>query len=92
MNHGEENFLVGAVFVLRNEKYVEHATAVMRLYAVYTHGAEIISQMLTCIEEWMHQTHYESISQFKGKLNAANIPNPALYERSQFMKYFSNRD
>ena len=71
---------------------VAGADAVQLCSAVYTHGAEIISQMLTCIEEWMHQTHYESISQFKGKLNAANIPNPALYERSQFMKYFSNRD
>lgn len=68
------------------------ADAIQICSAVYTHGAEIISQMLTCIEEWMHQAHYESVNEFKGKLNATNIPNPALYERSQFMKYFSNRD
>lgn len=68
------------------------ADAVQMCSAVYTHGAEIISQVLTCIEEWMHQTHYQSLDQFKGKLNYANIPNPAMYERSQFMKYFSNRD
>lgn len=68
------------------------ADAVQMCSAIYTHGAEIISQVLTCIEEWMHQAHYESLAQFKGKLNYANIPNPALYERSQFMKYFSNRD
>ena len=48
-------------------------------------------QVLTCVEEWMHQAHYQSLSQFQGKLNYANIPNPAMYERSQFMKYFSNR-
>lgn len=68
------------------------ASAVQMCSAVYTHGGEIISQVLTCIEEWMHQTHYQSISQFCGKLNYANISNPAVYERSQFMKYFSNRD
>lgn len=68
------------------------ATAVQMCSAVYTHGAEIISQVLTCVEEWMHQAHYRSIDEFRGKLNYANIPNPAMYERSQFMKYFANRD
>lgn len=68
------------------------ASAVQMCSALYTHGGEIISQVLTCIEEWMHQAHYQSLSQFQGKLNYANIPNPAMYERSQFMKYFSNRD
>lgn len=68
------------------------ATAVQMCSALYTHGAEIIPQVLTCMEEWMHQARYRSIDEFRGKLNYANIPNPALYERSQFMKYFSNRD
>ena len=68
------------------------ASAVEMCSAIYTHGAEIISQITTCVEEWMHQAHYESLDQFIGKLNYANIPDPALYERSQFMKYFSNRD
>lgn len=68
------------------------ATAVQMCSAIYTHGAEIISQVLTCVEEWMHQAHFQSIDEFRGKLNYANIPNPSMYERSQFMKYFSNRD
>lgn len=68
------------------------ADTVQMCSAIYTHGAEIISQILTCIEEWMHQAHYQSVSQFRGKLNYANIHNPGLYERSQFMKYFANRD
>ncbi|MEG1544829.1 MAG: diguanylate cyclase, partial [Tannerellaceae bacterium] len=68
------------------------ASAVQMCSAVYTHGSEIISQILTCIEEWMHQAHFQSLSQFCGKLNYTNISDPAMYERSQFMKYFSNRD
>lgn len=68
------------------------ASAVQMCSALYTHGAELITQVNTCLEEWMHQHHFSNISDFIGKLNAANIPNPALYERAQFMKYFANRD
>jgi dihydroorotate dehydrogenase (fumarate) len=69
------------------------ASAVQMVSAIYTHGPEIISQILTCIEEeWMNQTHYYALSQFQGKLNYAQIENPNMYERAQFMKYFSNRD
>lgn len=68
------------------------ASAVEICSAIYTHGAEIISQILTCIEEWMTQTKYQKIEEFKGKLNFNNIADPAQYERAQFMKYFSSRD
>ena len=46
--------------------------------------------MITCLEEWMSQNNYKSIDEFRGKLSYSNIPDPALYERAQFMKYFSN--
>ena len=36
------------------------ASAVQMCSAVYTHGAEIISQVLTCVEEWMHCLLYTS--------------------------------
>ena len=68
------------------------ASGVQLCSALYTHGSAIVSQILTCLEEWMNQTHYESVDQFRGRLNYANIPNPAQYERAQFMKYFANRD
>lgn len=68
------------------------ATAVQMCSAIYNQGSEIISQAITCLEEWMQQKQYRSIKEFKGKLNYANIPNPGVYERSQFMKYFSNHD
>lgn len=68
------------------------ASAVQICSALYTHGSEIISQILVCIEEWMHQARFKSLGEFVGKLNYAHIPDPSMYERSQFMKYFSNRD
>ncbi|MDR1091588.1 MAG: dihydroorotate dehydrogenase-like protein [Prevotella sp.] len=68
------------------------ASAVQMVSAIYTHGPEIISQILICMEEWMNQTKYYSLSQFQSTLNYAHIKNPNMYERAQFMKYFSNRD
>jgi len=68
------------------------ASAVQLCSAIYTHGAEIIPQMLTCIEEWMTQTKYLSPKEFIGKLSFVNAETPSFYERSQFMKYFSDRD
>lgn len=68
------------------------ASAVQLCSALYTHGAGIITQMLASIEEWMLHANLQSLSQFQGTLNYANIKDPAMYERAQFMKYFSNRD
>lgn len=68
------------------------ASAVQMCSTIYTHGADIISQVLTCMEEWMLQAKYRSLSQFRGKLSYANIEDPGMYERAQFMKYFSGRD
>lgn len=57
---------------------------------LYEQGPDVIANMLTCIEEWMIQSNYSEIEEFRGKLNYANISSPSLYERVQFMKYFSN--
>lgn len=69
------------------------ASAVQLCSTIYQHGSEIISQIKSSIEEWMTSTGYTSIADFKGKLDiSSSISDPSLYERVQFMKYFSNRD
>ena len=57
---------------------------------LYEQGVDVVTNMLTCIEEWMDQNNYSNIEEFKGKLNYANIKSPYMYERVQFMKYFSS--
>jgi len=59
---------------------------------IYQHGNEIISAMKRSMEEWMLGMNYRSIDEFRGKMNYHGIEDPSLHERSQFMKYFSNRD
>lgn len=66
------------------------ASGIQLASVLYEQGPEVIGDMLTCMEEWMMQSNYERIEDFRGKLNYANIVNPLLYERVQFMKYFSN--
>ncbi len=68
------------------------ARAVELCSTIYQHGSEIISQILRSMEEWMHTMNFRSIEECSGKLSYRNIPDPMLYERIQFMKYFSNRD
>jgi dihydroorotate dehydrogenase (fumarate) len=67
------------------------ATTVQLCSAVYQQGEIIISEIITCIEEWMIQKEYHHLEDFRGKLNYKNSPNPSAYERTQFMKYFSKK-
>ena len=68
------------------------ASAVEICSTVYQHGNEIISVMKRGIEEWMTAMNFHSIEEFKGKLSTVCLEDPSLYERTQFRKYFSDRD
>jgi len=68
------------------------ASAVEICSTVYQHGNEIISVMKRGMEEWMNLMNFRSIGDFKGKLNSACLKDPSLHERTQFRKYFSDRD
>ncbi len=58
--------------------------------AIYKGGPGVITGMLKELTSWMEEKGYDSINSFKGVMNYGKIENPALYERSQFMKYFSS--
>ncbi len=65
------------------------AEAVQICSTIYKNGNGIISEINTCIDSWMEQNGYLNIGEFKGKLNSAHIPDRNIYERYQFMKYYS---
>ena len=56
---------------------------------LYKKGFEVIPEMLSAVEEWMHKHNYDKLSDFMGKMSIKKAENPAAYERVQFMKYFS---
>jgi len=66
------------------------ASAVQVTTIVYKKGPEVIGEMLGQMEEWMKDKKYAAIKDIIGKLNHGNIKDPVMYERSQFMKYFSS--
>lgn len=58
---------------------------------LYLKGPAVIGQILGELEEYMVRLNFDTIEDFRGRLSAKNIPDPVKYERSQFMKYYSNR-
>lgn len=57
---------------------------------VYKNGPSVISRMLDFVEEWMKEQNFKTLDDFRGKMSYGKIKNPVIYERAQFMKYFSN--
>lgn len=68
------------------------ATAVQVVSALYDNGMEYLEKMLDELKEWMVYKNYDRIDKFRGLLSQEKQVDPALFERVQFMKYFSDRD
>jgi len=68
------------------------AQTVQTVSAIYNNGPEKIQNMLKDIKKWMISQNFKTIDDFRGKMSQAESGNPSVYERVQFMKYFSDRD
>ena len=42
------------------------------------------------ISDWMDIKEFKRIDDFRGMLNYLNYEKPSVFERTQFMKYFSS--
>lgn len=60
--------------------------------AIYKEGPDVIADMLGRLTAWMNENNFRRIDEFRGKMNFANFHDENYYERTQFMKYFSNKD
>ena len=67
------------------------ADAVQVVSAIYKNGINSISEMLEEVKSWMEKHGFNSLDDFRGKMSQANSPNPAEYERVQFMRYFESK-
>lgn len=65
------------------------AKAVHICSTVYKNGLEIVPEMLNFIKEWMQRHSFSTTRDFIGRLNAENTKDSMAYERTQFMRYFS---
>lgn len=67
------------------------ARAVQVCSVLYKNGIEYLPKLIDRFESWMLENNFKSIEEFRGTMNYSHIGNPALYERAQFMKYFSSQ-
>jgi dihydroorotate dehydrogenase (fumarate) len=56
---------------------------------LYRNGIGEIANLVGGLQDWMKRKGYRTIDEFRGEMSYRNIPDPTVYERSQFMKYFS---
>lgn len=65
------------------------ATVTQVTSAIYKHGPEYLLGMRNRLEDWMDEKGFNYIDQFRGRLSQEKSENPEIFERLQFMKYFS---
>ena len=58
---------------------------------LYINGSKTVTTMLEELTNFMKKWNFKKIDDFRGRLSYKNIPDPLMYERSQFMKYFSSK-
>ena len=54
--------------------------------ALLRHGASRITEVLTDVKTWMEEHEYESVKQMQGCMSQKSCPEPAAFERANYMK------
>lgn len=62
------------------------ADVTMLCAVLFQHGIGKIGSILTEIEKWMEDHEYESIEQLKGSMSHKSVPEPAAFERANYMR------
>ena len=57
---------------------------------LYKNGIDELTKIIQEISDWMDKKNYERIADFRGIMSYKDIKDPSIYERAQFMKYFSS--
>jgi dihydroorotate dehydrogenase (fumarate) len=66
------------------------ADVTMMCSALLRHGVKHITTVENEIRAWMEEHDYESIEQLKGSMSQKNCPDPAAFERAQYMRAVSS--
>lgn len=62
------------------------ADATLLASALYKHGPSYLKTLLDGVRSWMEEREYESVEQMKGSLSRENAPDPAAFERANYIK------
>jgi len=62
------------------------AHSVQVVSALLKHGPPVIATMLAGIQSWMSEFGYTKIDEFRGALNLKRCPDPAAFERANYIR------
>jgi dihydroorotate dehydrogenase (fumarate) len=68
------------------------ATVTQIVSVLYEKGPSFLKEITDGLMKWMDDKGYQSIDDFRGMLSQDKTVNPSLFERVQFMKYFSDKE
>ena len=75
-----------ASFMLVLQLLLAGADCVMLASSLLQKGPGHNSTLLEGMKTWMDEREYSSVQQMKGSLSQLSCPNPAAFERSNYMK------
>lgn len=67
------------------------ATAVQAVSVLYKKGSRQITDMIEFVTDWMQRKNFRNLEDFRGKMSQSASSDPSVYERVQFMKFFSGK-
>jgi dihydroorotate dehydrogenase (fumarate) len=62
------------------------ADVVMMASSLLRNGADHLETVFLGLQEWMREREYESVQQMKGSMSRKNCPDPAGFERANYIK------
>jgi dihydroorotate dehydrogenase (fumarate) len=65
------------------------ATAIQMTSALLKHGPERLKTVREGMASWMEEHEYESLAQMRGSMSLMKSPNPAAFERANYMRVLS---
>lgn len=68
------------------------ASAVEICSILYSEGSHFITEALEAIEAWMTKKEIDQLMDVKGQLNIENVKGINTFGRSQFLRYFAQKD
>lgn len=66
------------------------ARVAMTTSALLEQGVDYLGVLLRGVEKWMEDHGYESTHQMQGSMSQKNVPQPAAFERGNYMKVLSS--
>ena len=67
------------------------ADVAMMTSALLRNGPDHLRSLEVRLRDWMDGHRYETVDQFRGRLSQRSVPDPAAFERANYIKTLASR-